>query len=124
MKRLYDPTGDSFPIPPPIGPGQGMSAEFKAAEARRALRCEKRRAYYLKHRDTLLAASKRSHAKKRALRTKHWCVLPKPATPLERVLPARGLSQPGPGNYLPGSPVDYTKHNTDHTDRYSAGYTR
>lgn len=59
--------------PPPIERGKGIPAEVKAELERNLERREKRRAYYRKNREKLLAASKASHAKRRASKTLHWC---------------------------------------------------
>lgn len=100
LRTTPNPHGEpDVPIPLPLHlalppPSQADSHKhFEELEAKLALmeaRSDKRRAYYLKNREKLLAAQASIRAKKRAAREKWWCVLPPRTEPLSVQTPAKG----------------------------------
>lgn len=97
MSRLPIYSGDdtpefSYPVPPPIrsGPPSVESANAKAAFQAVLARRAKAQAYRDTNREKLRAHSRQQAAKRRAKKTLHWCLLPRPDTPMPRVQPAKG----------------------------------
>ena len=79
----------ALPMPPTVD-SLKLFEETSSMLALREARSEKRRAYYLKNREKLLAAQARSRAKRRAAREKWWCVLTPRAELMSVQAPARG----------------------------------